>query len=94
MPGSNLSYFNRTLKDVNQLLPSLDEINRTKFPTLDAKKGFWMIQLSKQSSEMTAFSTPFGKIRYLRLPLEMSKNTSKTDVRNYARTGRDLCTSR
>ncbi|KAG8258702.1 hypothetical protein J6590_025868 [Homalodisca vitripennis] len=27
---------------------------------MDAKKGFWMIQLSEESSKLTAFSSPFG----------------------------------
>lgn len=71
------THLNRALKDTKQQLPTLDEmlpeLNKAKvFSTLDAKKGFWMIQLSEQSSKLTAFWTPFGKFRYLRLPFGIS----------------------
>ena len=39
------------------------------FSTLDAKSGFWQIMLDKKSSLLTTFSTPFGRYRYLRMPL-------------------------
>lgn len=71
------SNLNTALKDTKQQLPTLDEIlpelnNAKVFSTMDAKKGFWMIQLSEKSSKMTAFWTPFAKYRYLRLPFGIS----------------------
>lgn len=45
-------------------MPKIDEImpnltNAKVFSTLDAKKGFWKIPLSEESSKLTAFWTPF-----------------------------------
>ncbi|KAL8573729.1 hypothetical protein ACOMHN_019003 [Nucella lapillus] len=43
-------------------------IGNTKvFSTLDAKAGFWQIRMDKTSSRQTAFSTPFGIYRFLRM---------------------------
>lgn len=39
------------------------------FTTLDAKQGFQQIPLSEESSRLTSFITPFGKFRYVRLPM-------------------------
>ena len=47
------------------------ELGRTKprwFTLLDAKCGFWMVLLSRISSFLTTFNTPWGKYRWLRLP--------------------------
>ena len=35
---------------------------------MDAKNGFWQVQLDKPSSLLTTFNTPFGRYRWLRLP--------------------------
>ena len=35
---------------------------------MDAKNGFWQIQLDKPSSILTTFNSPFGRYRWLRLP--------------------------
>lgn len=37
------------------------------FSKLDANAGFWQISLSKESSLLTTFITPFGRYRYNRL---------------------------
>ena len=39
------------------------------FSVLDATKGYWSICLDQESSFLTTFNTPFGRYRYLRLPL-------------------------
>ncbi|MEW8548052.1 MAG: RNase H-like domain-containing protein [Candidatus Thiodiazotropha sp.] len=39
------------------------------FSVLDATKGYWAIRLDKPSSMLTTFNTPFGRYRYLRLPM-------------------------
>ena len=39
------------------------------FSVLDATKGYWSIKLEKNSSMLTTFNTPFGRYRYLRLPM-------------------------
>ena len=44
----------------------------TVFSTLDARSGFWQIQLEEESSFLTTFSTPCGSYRYLRMPFGLS----------------------
>jgi len=39
------------------------------FSTVDANMGYFQIKLSEQSSMLTTFNTPFGRYRYLRLPM-------------------------
>ena len=41
----------------------------TIFTTLDANSGYYQIKLSKKSSELTTFNTPFGRYKYLRAPM-------------------------
>lgn len=64
---------NRAVKRSHFQLPTLDEISSNLsgaryFSKCDAKNGFWMIKLTKQSSKLCTFSTPFGRYRFLRLP--------------------------
>ncbi|XP_018364694.1 PREDICTED: uncharacterized protein K02A2.6-like, partial [Trachymyrmex cornetzi] len=42
------------------------------FSTLDADRAFWQIKLTKKSSKLTTFNTPFGRYRFLRLPYGIS----------------------
>ena len=39
------------------------------FSTLDAEKAFYQIQLDEESSKLLTFNTPFGRYRYLRMPM-------------------------
>ena len=39
------------------------------FTKLDAVKGFHQVPIDLQSSKLTSFVTPFGKFRYLRMPM-------------------------
>jgi hypothetical protein len=39
------------------------------FSVLDADKGFYQAKLLQNSSKYTTFNTPFGRYRYLRLPM-------------------------
>lgn len=39
------------------------------FSTLEANMGYCQIKLSKKSSLLTPFNTPFGRYRYLRMPM-------------------------
>ncbi|KAI5754516.1 hypothetical protein M8J77_009180 [Diaphorina citri] len=70
-------FLNEAIKDTKQQLPTLDEVlpelnNAKVFSTVDARKGFWQVVLSEESSKLTAFWTPYGKYRYLRLPFGIS----------------------
>jgi hypothetical protein len=39
------------------------------FSTLDANMGYFQIKLTEKSSYLTTFNTPFGRYRYLRMPM-------------------------
>jgi hypothetical protein len=39
------------------------------FSTLDANMGYYQIKLTENSSMLTTFNTPFGRYRYLRMPM-------------------------
>lgn len=68
---------NEALKRPHFQFTTLDEIlpeigNAKIFSTMDAKKGFWQIKLSNDSSKLTTFWTPFGRYRWKRLPFGVS----------------------
>jgi hypothetical protein len=39
------------------------------FCKLDTLQGFWQLKLDEESSKLTCFNTPFGRKRFLHLPL-------------------------
>ena len=39
------------------------------FSILDANMGIFQIKLSEKSSYLTTFNSPFGRYRYLRMPM-------------------------
>ena len=64
---------NKALLRPHYPLPTIEEVatrlSKAKvFSVLDAKNGFWQVQLDKESSLLTTFNTPFGRYRWLRLP--------------------------
>ncbi|XP_055613408.1 uncharacterized protein LOC129759885 [Uranotaenia lowii] len=64
---------NKALKRPNLQFVTLDEIlpelgKARVFSTVDARKGFWHIELDSPSSKLTTFWTPFGRYRWKRLP--------------------------
>lgn len=64
---------NRVIRRQHYPLPTLMEMatklkNARFFSKLDARSGFWMIQLDDQSADLCTFGTPFGRYQYLRLP--------------------------
>lgn len=51
----------------------LPEIGHARvFSMLDKKKGFWHMKLTEASSKLTTFWAPFGRYRWLRLPIAIS----------------------
>ena len=42
------------------------------FTVLDARDAFYSIQLDDESSLLTTFGTPYGRFRYLRMPMGIS----------------------
>ena len=52
---------------------ALEEMKGARFFThLDAKNGFWHVELDDESSFLTTFETPFGKFKWVRLPFGIS----------------------
>lgn len=63
---------NQSIRRCPHKIPSIEEINPTftkakYFTKLDAKVGYWSIQLAKSSQELTTFPTPLGRFCFQRL---------------------------
>ena len=78
-------------------VPTLEEITpklsgATMFSKLDARNGYWNVQLDEESTYLTTFKTLFGRYRFLRMPfgLHMSQDVFQQDIyktnRDYAGT--------
>ncbi len=64
---------NQAIKRPHHWTPTLDEglpkLNGAKnFSIIDARSGYWNIQLDHKSSIYTTFNSPHGRYRFLRLP--------------------------
>ena len=64
---------NRAIKGPHHCTPTLDKVlpklNGAKyFSIVDARSGYWNIQLDHESSLYTTFNSPHGRYRFLRLP--------------------------
>ena len=64
---------NKYIKRTYHKIPTLDEISHelvgaTVFSKLDAKHGYWSIELDEESSKLCTFNSPVGKYRFCRLP--------------------------
>ncbi|UYV75118.1 K02A2.6-like [Cordylochernes scorpioides] len=69
----DLTALNKFVKREQYPIPSVEytlaQMGGAKlFSKLDANSGFWQIPLSKYSSSLTTFLTPFGRYRFKRLP--------------------------
>ena len=69
----DLRELNKNIKREHYYTQTIDDIipkvaNATHFSVLDARSGYWMVELDKESSLLTTFATPFGRFRYNRLP--------------------------
>ncbi|KAF6038468.1 hypothetical protein EB796_003223 [Bugula neritina] len=73
----NPQHLNSQLVRSHCMLPTTEEIfsciaGSCCFSTLDAKQGFHQVPLDDKSSKLVGFLTPYGKYRYLRLPMGLS----------------------
>ena len=64
---------NRASKRTYHKTPTLEEITHKfsgarVFSKLDARHGYWSIELDSASSYLTTFNSPFGRYRFKRLP--------------------------
>jgi len=69
----DLTKLNESVCRAKHILPSVEQIlaqlGESKiFSKLDANAGFWQIKLSKESSLLTTFITPYGRFCFNRLP--------------------------
>ena len=68
---------NKVLKGNRYPVPLLDDLlaqltNAKVFSVVDAKNGFWHVQLDYESSLLTTFGTPSGRYRWIRMPFGIS----------------------
>ncbi|KAE8277802.1 hypothetical protein D5F01_LYC24173 [Larimichthys crocea] len=87
---SDLTELNKSVMREKHPLPSVEHTlgqlaGAKVFSKLDAKSGFWQIPLSKDSSLLTTFISPFGRYHYNRLcfgissaPEHFQKRISRT----------------
>ena len=66
-----------TLED---LLPKLKDAKY--FSIVDAKCGYWNVELTQESSYLTTFNSPFGRYRFLRMPfgLKMAQDVFQSKI--------------
>lgn len=63
----------KAIKRSHMPMPTIEKVRHqfegaTVFSTLDARHGYWAIQLDEESSHLTTFNSPFGCYRFKRLP--------------------------
>lgn len=68
---------NKALKRSHFPLPTIDDIlpdlaKAKVFTVCDVKHGFWHVKLDDESTYLTTFATPFGRFRWLRMPMGIS----------------------
>ena len=69
---------NDALKRGQHHIPTVEELTHkftgsTVFSKLDAKSGYWTIQLESESQLLTTFNSPFGRFRFKRLPFGLKE---------------------
>ena len=70
-------FLNQALKRPHHNIPTLEELNHKftgarYFSKLDAKAGYWGVQLHKDSQLLTTFQSPYGRYAFKRLPFGLS----------------------
>jgi hypothetical protein len=68
--NQNIKRSHYPLLTIEDLLPDLSKAKI--FSVVDAKNGFWHVELDDESSYLTTFNTPFGRYRWLRMPFGIS----------------------
>ena len=69
----DLTQLNQSVKREHHQLPAVEQVltqvaGAKVFSKLDYNSGFWQIQLSPESAQLTVFITPFGRYQFHRLP--------------------------
>ena len=78
---------NRAIQREHHTVPTLEEIlpklaGAKYFSIVDAKCGYWNVQLDEQSSYLTTFNSPLGRYRFLRMPfgLKVSQDVFQAKI--------------
>ena len=78
---------NKAISREHHAIPTLPEIlpkliGARCFSILDAKCGYWNVELDQESSYLTTFNSPFGRYRFLRMPfgLKMSQDVFQAKI--------------
>ncbi|UYV74954.1 K02A2.6-like, partial [Cordylochernes scorpioides] len=79
---------NVALKRAEYPIPRIEEIipnlqNAKIFTVVDTKDGFWNVNLSDESSNLTTFWTPFGRYKFLRMPFGLKTASEEYQRRLY-----------
>lgn len=64
---------NKAVRRAQYSFPTVPEMaarlhGATVFSVLDARCGFWMVEIDDASADLCTFGTPFGRYQFLRLP--------------------------
>ncbi|KAK6175794.1 hypothetical protein SNE40_014184 [Patella caerulea] len=70
-------HLNQALRSPHYRIPTVEEVTHhfagnSWFSKLDAKMGYWAVQLDETSQPLTTFQTPFGRYCFQRLPFGLS----------------------
>ena len=78
---------NKAILRDHHVTPMLEDIlplfkDAKYFSIVDAKSGYWNLELDEESSYLTTFNSPFGRYRFLRMPfgLKMSQDVFKSKI--------------
>ena len=68
---------NKSLRREHYHLPTLDDVlpdlsKARIITTMDLRAGYWHVKLDDESSNLTIFTTPYGRYKWLRLPFGTS----------------------
>ncbi|KAK2706727.1 hypothetical protein QYM36_014683 [Artemia franciscana] len=68
---------NKCIKRPHHPIPTFEDVaikcaNSKKFFKLDARHGYWSMELDDESANLTAFNTAFGRFRFRRYPFGLN----------------------
>lgn len=79
---------NECISDEHSYIMTFEEVssklNEMKyFSVLDLKDSYWHVRLSQKSRKLCTFATPFGNLRFLRMPFGLKTAPSVFNRMNF-----------